>query len=85
VQVMETRKTVLGAEHPDTLTSMANLAYTWESQGKFQPALALMNRCYELRSKVLGPTHPDAKFSFRALSGWIDKYSSLADQHHSLE
>jgi len=25
VTVMETRKRVLGAEHPDTLTSMANL------------------------------------------------------------
>ena len=29
VQVMETRKTVLGPEHPDTLTSMANLASTY--------------------------------------------------------
>lgn len=28
VQVMETRKTKLGADHPDTLTSMANLAST---------------------------------------------------------
>ena len=28
VQVMETSKRVLGAEHPDTLTSMANLAST---------------------------------------------------------
>jgi len=31
VQVMETRKRVLGAEHPFTLTSMANLAHTWKS------------------------------------------------------
>jgi hypothetical protein len=29
VRVMETSKTVLGAEHPDTLTSMANLAATY--------------------------------------------------------
>jgi hypothetical protein len=28
VQVMETRKRVLREEHPSTLTSMANLAYT---------------------------------------------------------
>lgn len=26
IQVMETRKRVLGEEHPDTLSSMANLA-----------------------------------------------------------
>jgi tetratricopeptide (TPR) repeat protein len=29
VQVMETRKRVLGQKHPDTLTSMANLASTY--------------------------------------------------------
>ena len=29
VQVMETSKTKLGADHPDTLTSMANLASTY--------------------------------------------------------
>jgi hypothetical protein len=34
VQVMETRKRVLGAEHPDTLTSMGNLAFTCKSQGR---------------------------------------------------
>ncbi|KAG9241639.1 hypothetical protein BJ878DRAFT_389836, partial [Calycina marina] len=28
VQVMETSKTKLGVDHPDTLTSMANLAFT---------------------------------------------------------
>lgn len=34
VQVMETRKRVLGQEHPDTLNSMANLAWTLRSQEK---------------------------------------------------
>ncbi len=34
VQVMETSRRVLGAEHPDTLTSMNNLAWTWKSQGR---------------------------------------------------
>ncbi|KAF2836644.1 hypothetical protein M501DRAFT_1018536 [Patellaria atrata CBS 101060] len=29
---METRKRVLGEEHPDTLTSMANLAFTFKLQ-----------------------------------------------------
>jgi hypothetical protein len=30
VQVIETSKTKLGADHPDTLTSMNNLAHTWD-------------------------------------------------------
>jgi len=32
--VVETRKRVLGAEHPDTLTTMNNLAWTWKCQGR---------------------------------------------------
>ncbi len=32
---METRKTKLGADHPDTLTSMANLASTYRNQGRW--------------------------------------------------
>ena len=31
--MMETRMRLLGEEHPDTLTSMANLAFTWNSLG----------------------------------------------------
>jgi hypothetical protein len=37
VQVLETRKRVLGMEHPGTLMSMANLAFTWKSQGRIAP------------------------------------------------
>jgi len=33
VLVMETRKRVLGAEHPDSLTSMGNLASTYWDPG----------------------------------------------------
>ncbi|KAB8069868.1 hypothetical protein BDV29DRAFT_182039 [Aspergillus leporis] len=73
---METSKTVLGAEHPSTLTSMANLAYTWESQGKLHDALALMKNCSELRSKVLGPNHPDARAPPYILSNWKEEHIS---------
>jgi hypothetical protein len=38
VRVMETRKKVLGVEHPDTLTSMANLASTYRNQGRWGEA-----------------------------------------------
>jgi hypothetical protein len=33
---MEKRKHVLGEEHPDTLTSMANLAATYQNQGRWK-------------------------------------------------
>jgi hypothetical protein len=35
VQVIETRKRVLGDEHPSTLTSMGNLASTYGKQGRW--------------------------------------------------
>ncbi|KAL8849830.1 MAG: hypothetical protein Q9198_011124, partial [Flavoplaca austrocitrina] len=42
VQVMETAKRVLGEEHPDTLTSMANLAYALASQSRNEEAIPMM-------------------------------------------
>lgn len=74
---METSKKVLGAEHPNTLTSMANLANTWKSQGKMQDALTLMTQCSYLRNIVLGPSHTDSMSSSRALNDWIDKDNAL--------
>lgn len=72
--------TVLGPEHPDTLTSMNNLAYTLEFQGKLHGALTLMEESYELRRKVLGPNHLSTRSSSRALGDWIDKYNLLSNR-----
>jgi hypothetical protein len=64
VQVMETRKRVLGQEHPSTLTSMANLALTWRSRGYNVRAFLMMRNCFELRKKCLGVDHPDTNSSY---------------------
>ncbi len=39
VQVMEAHETKLGADHPDTLTSMVNVASTYRSQGRWKEAI----------------------------------------------
>jgi Tetratricopeptide repeat len=54
---METSKRVLGAEHPSTLTSMNNLAFTWKGQDRDKEAIALMKECVQLGERVLGPDH----------------------------
>ncbi|EED13458.1 hypothetical protein TSTA_059440 [Talaromyces stipitatus ATCC 10500] len=72
--------TVLGAEHPNTVTSMANLAFTWKFQGKLQDALSLMEKSSYLHSKVLGLSRPYSRLSSRALSDWMDKYNALSNQ-----
>ena len=66
VQVMETRKRVLGEEHPDTLTSMNNLAFTFKAQGHNDEAVSLMENCFQLRKQVLGPQHPYTTSSLTA-------------------
>ncbi|KAN0076607.1 hypothetical protein V8E54_006749 [Elaphomyces granulatus] len=68
VQVMETRKTVLGPEHPDTLTSMANLASTFRNQGQWTEAEKLEVQVMETRKTVLGPEHPDTLDSMQNLA-----------------
>ncbi|RYP30524.1 hypothetical protein DL767_006201 [Monosporascus sp. MG133] len=68
VQVMETRKTVLGPDCPDTLTSMANLASTYGNQGRLKEAELLEVQVMETRKKVLGPDHPDTLTSMANLA-----------------
>lgn len=58
VQVMEASSRVLGEEHPDTLTSMDNLAFTMKVQGRHLEAIKLMAECVRLQIRVLGAEHP---------------------------
>jgi hypothetical protein len=68
---------VLGEEHPYTLTSMANLAFTWHVQGRISEGLRLMEQCVQLRQRILGQDHPDTMSSCSALREW-QKASGLA-------
>ncbi len=47
--VIETRKSKLGAYHPDMLSSMNNLALTWKRQGRHTDALSLIEDCAQAR------------------------------------
>jgi len=62
---------LIGAEHPSTLTSMNNLAFTWKWQGRVAEAIKLMEECVQLRTLVLGGGHSDTLSSFTALIGWV--------------
>jgi hypothetical protein len=61
---------VLGAEHPDTLTRMNNLAFTWKEQGRQAEALRLIEECVRLGSQTLGVNHHLTLSSSKALSKW---------------
>jgi Tetratricopeptide repeat len=70
VQVMETRRRVLGPEHPDTLTSMNNLAFTWKEMERDTEAIRLMKDCVQLLKRILGINHPNTVSSSATLTGW---------------
>ena len=50
---------VLGPEHPNTLTTTANLAATLHQLGRAAEAEPLQRQVLEASRRVLGPEHPD--------------------------
>jgi hypothetical protein len=68
MQVIETRKTKLGVDYPDTLASINNLAYTWKSQSRGVEAIALLRSCVQVRQQRLRADHPDLVSSSAALA-----------------
>lgn len=48
-----------GERHPDTLTTMRNLALTYRSQGRWDEAVMLNEMLLEVSKEVLGEWHPD--------------------------
>jgi Tetratricopeptide repeat len=58
VQVMEMSTRMLGTKHPDTLSSMGNLASTYRDQGRWRMAETLEVQVMETSKRVLGTEHP---------------------------
>ena len=65
---MKLRKAKLGPDHPDTLTSMNNLAMAYQDAGKLDLALPLFEETLRLRKAKLGPDHPDTLTSMNNLA-----------------
>ncbi|KAF2728724.1 hypothetical protein EJ04DRAFT_390318, partial [Polyplosphaeria fusca] len=63
-------KTKLGADHPDTLTSMNNPAFTYNGLSKVKQAISLMQDCCRLRHEALGSHHSHTLSSQAALAAW---------------
>jgi hypothetical protein len=59
---------VLGKEHPNTLTSMNNLAAVLSGQGKYEQAEEIHRQALGLRETVLGKEYPDTLTSMNNLT-----------------
>ena len=61
--MLDVRKRILGPEHPDTLTSMNNVAITLRALGDLQAARKLHEQVLDVRKRILGPEHPKTSIS----------------------
>jgi hypothetical protein len=69
VQVIQTKRTKLGMDHPSILTSMNNLAFIWKRQGRNTEAIKLIEECVILGTRIIGINHPDTSSSLETLLG----------------
>ena len=60
---MDIRKKLLGAEHPDTLTSMVNLAAAYRNQGRWNEAENLEVQVIDMTKMLLGAEPADSSSS----------------------
>ncbi|KAL8865632.1 MAG: hypothetical protein Q9198_009229 [Flavoplaca austrocitrina] len=67
-RALDGREKVLGKEHPDTLTSVDNLASVLRYQGKYEEAEPMNRRALDGYEKVLGKEHPSTLTSVYCLA-----------------
>jgi len=66
-------ETVLGNEHPSTLTSMNNPASMLSDHGKYEQAEEIHRQALRLSETVLGNEHPDTLMSLNNLAGVLSR------------
>lgn len=62
---------MLGADHPDTLSSMENLAICYSKAGQQRAALELSEEVVQRMKNKLGANHPDTLSSMDKLSNLL--------------
>jgi hypothetical protein len=79
MQVLDARNRILGVEHPDTITAMANLAATYLSLEKYTEAEKLKIQVFNGRCKILGVEHPDTIRAKRVLASTYYKLGKYTE------
>ena len=70
-QALAIRKAVLGERHPDTASSLNNLAALLRAQGDYAAARPLFEQALAICKAVLGERHPDTATSLNNLAGLL--------------
>ena len=67
-ELLNTKRRVLGSDHPSVLATKGNLACSLSRQGKHAEAEHMLSELLELRRQVLGADHPDTLATAKNLS-----------------
>ncbi len=84
-RVVTVHERTLGAEHPQTATSLSNLGNVFYLQGKIVDAERVHRRVLAIREKILGPEHPDTATSLNNLANILleqgkDERTTIGEQ-----
>jgi serine/threonine protein kinase len=71
-----------GPDDPDTLTSMHNLASSYETLGRHAEAFKLREQTLAARKRVLPPDHPD---TLKTMMNLANSYANLKSQAEALK
>jgi CHAT domain-containing protein len=77
-QTAETQERLLGPDHPDTSTSLNDLAHLYQAQGNYAAAEPLYLRALAIREKALGPENPHTAKSLNNLAGLYESQGNYA-------
>jgi tetratricopeptide (TPR) repeat protein len=77
-RALEIRERAPGPEHPDTATSLNNLALLLRHQSDLAGARPLYERALAIRERALGPEHPDTATSLNNLAMLLHTQCDLA-------
>ena len=70
-QLLDCSARSLGADHPNTLATMHNLANMYSGQGNYEEAEKLYRETLQIQQRVLGPDHPDTANTMTTLANTI--------------
>jgi eukaryotic-like serine/threonine-protein kinase len=80
-KALDLRRKTLGADHPDTLRALENLAIAYADTGDFEDAAASSHQAAEGTEKALGPRHPELALS---LGNYAEALDSLGRHTEAL-
>lgn len=70
---------ILGPDHPDTLITRHNLAYTYQAAGRIAEAIDLYEQVLQDSLRILGPDHPNTLTTRHVLASAYEAAGRLED------